>query len=269
MKQLIQSLILALFLSIWFCACNHESYQLNEPENIIQHNNAIISDLQAEADSLYLPLEQVKRLTPKAKQERRYSLILAEHTYLNDNNYYIDITEEEASNLGIPSYYYIETINHLNIINDQIKQSIKKGARINLIDIRDSVAKLKQNKNYSISRGSYEPTVGIGGGTSFGEPDTIHATHRSNESFVGTIVFNVMTEMTDPQYRIGSLYADAISSPDFHDFEYKTIEYHNAKYYFNLKVKPFGLEPKYMIYFLSYPYYADVVWFNYYFEPRN
>lgn len=261
--------ILAISLSfICFSSCSKDNSFRSEPEICESALSESEEQLQSEADSLYLPVSVVKKLTHKAKQERKYSIVMAEHTFIKDQNYYIDISESEANSLGVPSYYYHETINHLKIINAQINQSIKKGARISLVDMQETVAELKTNKinkitSPSTSRGTFDPQNHIAYlYSSNGDIDSVEVIHRSNESFTGTAICSIIGELCDPKLLPATIYVEAISS-NFKDMEHKEINNKSANYYFHLKVKPFGLTPKYTIKFISYPYPCWVEWYNF------
>lgn len=195
---------------------------------------------------------------------------MAEHTILQDSGYYIDISEIEAIKLGIPSHFYYASINHLETINEQIKTSIKKGSKISLINIKDTISKRKANINNkpSFSRGIYDPEVGIGGLTSSNcRIDSLFATHRSSESFIGTLVASIFTENWDPKIIFGSITTEAIS-PNFTDREYRTIENESRYYHFRLKVKPTSLDRSYIITYLSYPCTSsDAHWYNFLIGP--
>lgn len=259
MKPIYKLAIPFVAMLICFSACNNE-----DVINPIDENN--ISDLQKESERLYLSIEDVKTLTVEEKERRLYSIIIAEHTILKENNYFLDVTEKEALNLGVPSYYYREAVDHLNTINDIINQAVKKGSRLNLVDMHESVTKLKQQSNYkSISRGEFYPDVNIGILSSCGKTDTIVATHRDSKSFVGTLKCNVdhYSVKIPIELKMTILTAEAIS-PNFTDSECETFEIGSFWYFFHLKVKPNGLTPTYMITFYSYPCTAEAHWTNQY-----
>ena len=134
--------------------------------------------------------------------------------------------------------------------------------------MQETVAELKTNKinkitSPSTSRGTFDPQNHIAYlYSSNGDIDSVEVIHRSNESFTGTAICSIIGELCDPKLLPATIYVEAISS-NFKDMEHKEINNKSANYYFHLKVKPFGLTPKYTIKFISYPYPCWVEWYNF------
>lgn len=143
MKSIIYTISIITLFAVCFCACNPENSLINEPEGL----QPDISNLQIEADSLYLPVSLIQNMTTEAKQRWRSSLIISEHTYIKDNQYYIDLSENDANKLGVPSSYYHYRMRHQDSINNEINKIISDGKTIELVDLKEIVTRVKKDKH--------------------------------------------------------------------------------------------------------------------------
>ncbi len=197
MKSLTISLSSFIISILCFCACNQGDDFNAEPELSLQSSIIDANKLQAEADSLYLPISIIKELSEEAKQRWKSSLIISEHTDFTDNKFHITISEEEANKLGVSSAYYHERLKYQDSINDQIAQIISAGKTLNLTTgIKETVNRIKKYKDVrltnkttsSISRARFstcEFWPFIDGCTvQRGQRDTIHVVHANSAPFV-------------------------------------------------------------------------------------
>ena len=193
MKSIIYTISIITLFALCFCACNPENSLINEPEGL----QPDISNLQIEADSLYLPVSLIQNMTTEAKQRWRSSLIISEHTYIKDNQYYIDLSENDANKLGVPSSYYHYRMRHQDSINNEINKIISDGKTIELVDLKEIVTRVKKDKHIasknfnwrlnSTSRTKYSNCAEwpfIEGLEVYKSRDTIKVTHRNNDAII-------------------------------------------------------------------------------------
>lgn len=159
MKSIIYTISIITLFAFCFCACNQNSNLVSDPET--DNNLALIK----EAEYLGLPVDIVKDLTPEAKQSRISSFIMAEHIYLDGFEQRIDISEQEALALGVPTHHYNYIVNYLKTLNEVTKRMVENGDEPNIINIKSHVREAKKRKFYypttntqsGISRGSVRP----------------------------------------------------------------------------------------------------------------
>ncbi len=158
MKSILYYLSIIIFSIGCFCACDQDNCFTTEP------NDSINSTLIEEAEYLCLPIDVVKNLSPEAKQSRISSFIIAEHISIQGSEQRINITEEEALKLGVPSHHYRYAENYLNSLNQLTKNSK------DIINIKEYVQEAKRRKYYcptantksNVSRGAIRDDYLVG-----------------------------------------------------------------------------------------------------------
>ena len=180
MKSILYYLSIIIFSIGCFCACDQDNCFTTEP------NDGINSTLIEEAEYLCLPIDVVKNLSPEAKQSRISSFIIAEHISIQGSEQRINITEEEALKLGVPSHHYRYAENYLNSLNQLTKNSK------DIINIKEYVQEAKRRKYYcptantksNISRGAIRDDYLIGTLESdYGKADSVRIIANNKEAY--------------------------------------------------------------------------------------
>lgn len=128
-------------LLITSCSQDDELPTVN-PEN----SNTILTE-QEEAIKLATTVNELRILKPEVKAQRKAAILLSEYVSLNGDEYSLDISLEEAKSLGISADMYNKIVSDLEVSNTAIKNAIKNGNQVELIDIKKA-AKAYKNKNY-------------------------------------------------------------------------------------------------------------------------
>jgi len=100
-----------------------------------------------EANSLYLPVEELGSFTEEMKARRRANIILMEYLVPRDSFYAIDISEDEADKLGVAPEYYRAALKDIEMADSARKESIKQGIPVEktLPDLREEFRAMKDS----------------------------------------------------------------------------------------------------------------------------
>lgn len=100
-----------------------------------------------EANSLYLPVEELGSFTEEMKARRRANIILMEYLVPRDSFYAIDISEDEAAKLGVAPEYYRAALKDIERADSARKESIKQGIPVEetLPDFREEFRAMKDS----------------------------------------------------------------------------------------------------------------------------
>lgn len=101
-----------------------------------------------EANSLLLPVEELSRFTEEMKSRRKANLILAEYVVPHDSVYVLEISEEEASKMGVDPEYYRAAIKDIETADSLYLELVRerKATRHPLKDFREEVRELKNKQ---------------------------------------------------------------------------------------------------------------------------
>lgn len=106
--------------------------------------------MQREADSLFITVEELKRMTPEVKEKRKAAIILSRYISRKGDTYSLDISKEDALRLGVKEQIYDEIRRDVENTNSTIRQLMADGTDMALTDIRmeaeraDSILRTKQ-----------------------------------------------------------------------------------------------------------------------------
>lgn len=76
------------------------------------------------------------RLLPPKNKRDSDNLTLAKYLLLKDNQYILDITEQDALKLGVNAENYRKSVREIDEVNKFIKQRLAAGEKIDFIDFQ-------------------------------------------------------------------------------------------------------------------------------------
>lgn len=126
--------IVILILALCNAGC---SYQKRNAVNAAVDSAA----MRREADSLFVTVEELARMTPEVKERIKAGIILSKYVSLNGDTYSLDISKEEAGRLGVKENVYDEICKDIENTNDTIRKLKAEGKDIGLVDVRKEAEK--------------------------------------------------------------------------------------------------------------------------------
>ncbi len=114
-------------------------------ENISSKENFTESEL-LEAKEIAVPVSELKNLSEEIKAKRAASAKLSEYIELKDSVYYLQISEDEASLIGVPAHLYHEISKEIEEANKAVTEARNRGEVIVLIDIQETAKAYKDGK---------------------------------------------------------------------------------------------------------------------------
>lgn len=116
--------IVIISITILSCSQDNQSVQFHKNENLTEQQH--VNNLCNEIDSL--PQNVLKK--------RKASIILADFVKLENNQYRLDISKNEAEQLGVSPELYDEIVADLYNTNIWILEAIENGDSIEIPDIQ-------------------------------------------------------------------------------------------------------------------------------------
>lgn len=139
-------------------ACSNE----DGVENIPAKEKFTESEL-LEAKEIAVPVSELKNLSEEIKAKRAASAKLSEYIELRDSVYYLQISEDEASLIGVPAHLYHEISSEIEEANNAVTEARNRGEIVVLTDIQEAAKAYKDGKididsNGNISRATTFPS---------------------------------------------------------------------------------------------------------------
>ena len=104
----------------------------NEPTS--QTNNSVRNRVYAseaeEAKALLLSVEELRQMPKDIRIKRAAALALKDYVYYKDSVFYLNISKEDAKELGVDEDLYEEIIEGIKDTNQKIKECNAKGEKI-------------------------------------------------------------------------------------------------------------------------------------------
>lgn len=107
------------------------------------------SEIQ-QAKELAIPVSELSNLSEEVKQKRTAAIILSDYVMLEGTQYKLDISEQDAQELGVTPYLYEIIKNEILSTNAAIQEILENGDSIELCDIQ-AISKAYKNGELNLS----------------------------------------------------------------------------------------------------------------------
>lgn len=141
---------LVLLLMVVLCAsCSHSEF-----EYLVDKSSK--SDVE---NDIQLETEYLNQKDSELMAMREASIILSEYIKIEDDTYILDITMEEAKDLGVSEAYYKRICDQIDTVNTTIVDAKKNGNKINLPNIQ-KLSKEYKDPNHKVipNRSIFNPS---------------------------------------------------------------------------------------------------------------
>lgn len=117
-----------------FPSCTQEAdlVDTSVDSGVSVHSEAAIQQVK----DLAIPVSELDNLSEDVKQKRYASILLSEYIVLDGNQYRLDITEQQAQELGIDKSHYELRKNEIFSTNKVIAETLEGGDSIELCDVQ-------------------------------------------------------------------------------------------------------------------------------------
>ena len=119
-------------LSFPSCTQDEDLVDTSVDSGVSVHSEAEIQ----QAKDLAIPVSELDNLSEDVKQKRYASIRLSEYIVLDGNQYKLDITEQQAQELGIDKFHYELIKNEISSTNKVIAETLEGGDSIELCDVQ-------------------------------------------------------------------------------------------------------------------------------------
>lgn len=147
MKKNVILKVITFVIAFCFIACSNDETKLQKNGKSVR--TRVYSSPFEEAKALALPIDEINSMPKNIKDKRAACVILSNYVSIKDSLYSLDISKEEAEEIGVDADLYTSILEDMKTSNRIIKQIRQRGEHITLPNIKEEYKKYMESNKAS------------------------------------------------------------------------------------------------------------------------